>query len=831
MQAQKASVQQSREQLLKEKENLQLQLGQIQKVQQAENKRLAEIRELVTSEEPGWVQARLEYQEAEQQLLELKREIEQERTVLENGRVENESLRHRVHQVQEETAHLRQQLERLRADVGHQQQKPSFDDIFGTLIQTESSNKQKKATPPPPPPQRRHNAQSYQQPLANVTNTTTTKKSRAPPPPPPAAANKEGNDIQEKLKDPATFVDAQAQNVGATMHREDDKEQPLSDLKREGAPKESMLLGDVEAPLQKETENKAVPPGQNVNEETAETGTGTQPNKDDYDEAFKSTEPFAAAKEDLPKNTDTSSDEETETTNDDEEEDEEDKKPLSQLAEPEKQVSPQIQTVEEIATKDQVEKEESKKAEEEEAQGSGYSPAVSAAIAAAIAASTIGPIASAMASPQAIETGSREEKGQESSDRDTKERKAENEEDHEKDQPEGTLQADTTEKDNTKETGERRAEEIVETEDTAKELKGPDNVLSTSKIATPKEITGEQSSDALVTKEEKNEEKDTTKDSSGYSTDENQRSKEQDAKASSPKDLETSTDRKQDHQEEEQRQQQQQQQEESEDIPSADGTVTKEDKAARMNPETESRESEKAKESPPSLVSQKQSTQDSEKSTADDDFDAVFMERPGDKEKASSEEGTGEGESFEMVSSFNSAEAKDSSKNPFDSFFEDQDDDFDSAFAGPLADAKVVHSTNDPNLMDFDDAFGIDQEQLDKGKKLSWATNFGGFQFADLSDKEDKKKQSDDWDPFLGSSSNNTHGAAATATEHVDVGFDDAFNVSEKEETDMSKGTVDSSNLGQLVSMGFDRAAAKEALDRYDQDLTKATNFLLDSEK
>ncbi|KAI8997322.1 hypothetical protein BDB01DRAFT_31097 [Pilobolus umbonatus] len=40
--------------------------------------------------------------------------------------------------------------------------------------------------------------------------------------------------------------------------------------------------------------------------------------------------------------------------------------------------------------------------------------------------------------------------------------------------------------------------------------------------------------------------------------------------------------------------------------------------------------------------------------------------------------------------------------------------------------------------------------------------------------------------------------------------------------------TIQASHITELVNMGFDPAAAKDALDRYDQDLEKATNYLLD---
>ncbi|KAI9492390.1 hypothetical protein BDB00DRAFT_828801 [Zychaea mexicana] len=258
---------------------------------------------------------------------------------------------------------------------------------------------------------------------------------------------------------------------------------------------------------------------------------------------------------------------------------------------------------------------------------------------------------------------------------------------------------------------------------------------------------------------------------------------------------------------------------------------------------------------------------------ANEDFDAVFMERPNDTERSSSDEGGGE--SFEIISSTTSPN-KDHQALP-------AADEFDAAFASELQQAKVVNDSSLLNQDDFDAAFAdeltdakvvhnnkSDSEKgaTTQGDKLSWASNFGGFNFEDF----DSKKKDDEWDSIFGGDESKAGG-----TEHV--GFQDAFSASfnnsnhhdnassssnnnnnnknininssnnskneqgttvaatEEEEEERSNKepqqergipTVGSSNLDQLVIMGFDRDLAKEALDRYDQDLEKATNFLLD---
>ncbi|KAG0179521.1 hypothetical protein DFQ29_001997 [Apophysomyces sp. BC1021] len=117
---QKAAVEQSLEQLLKQKEELQAQNTQTRMAHEAETKSLMELQEVLRAEEPTWIQLRQEHEEAQQQLTEAQNEITQLRQTLEEGRAESEHSRRRVHEIQEETARLTAELESLRAQVKQQ---------------------------------------------------------------------------------------------------------------------------------------------------------------------------------------------------------------------------------------------------------------------------------------------------------------------------------------------------------------------------------------------------------------------------------------------------------------------------------------------------------------------------------------------------------------------------------------------------------------------------------------------------------------------------------------------------------------------------------------
>lgn len=270
-----------------------------------------------------------------------------------------------------------------------------------------------------------------------------------------------------------------------------------------------------------------------------------------------------------------------------------------------------------------------------------------------------------------------------------------------------------------------------------------------------------------------------------------------------------------------------------------------------------------------------------------EDFDAVFMERPTDKSKQSSFS-SGENESFEMISSnasLDKSKPTDEMEDEFDSAFASElhdakmidapttttttgaaaaatssafDDDFDSIFATQLMDAKVVHDQSNP----FGPVPSSSTEIKDKGKeKMSWATSFGGFDFGQ---DDDDTKNNDEWDAIFGGGD---HERKKDSGGDHQQGFQDTFadfgkehnkvddsqakkedqapkeeQLSKQEDSPEIQERIDTppqpqqhpafaptgSNLDQLLAMGFDRAVAKEALDRYDQDLEKATNFLLD---
>ncbi|KAF7728439.1 hypothetical protein EC973_006119 [Apophysomyces ossiformis] len=117
---QKVTVEQSLEQLARQKEELQAQTVQARMAHEAESKALVELQEVLRAEEPIWNQLRLEHEAAQQQLTETQNEITQLKQTLEEGRLESERSRRRVHEIQEETAQLTAELERLRAQVKQQ---------------------------------------------------------------------------------------------------------------------------------------------------------------------------------------------------------------------------------------------------------------------------------------------------------------------------------------------------------------------------------------------------------------------------------------------------------------------------------------------------------------------------------------------------------------------------------------------------------------------------------------------------------------------------------------------------------------------------------------
>jgi hypothetical protein len=104
----------------------------------------------------------------------------------------------------------------------------------------------------------------------------------------------------------------------------------------------------------------------------------------------------------------------------------------------------------------------------------------------------------------------------------------------------------------------------------------------------------------------------------------------------------------------------------------------------------------------------------------------------------------------------------------------------------------------------------IDKKKKKKKNIVSWAKSFGGFDH----DKKKKKKEKE------------TSRPASTRSASLNATTEDITNANNTPVFDVS--TIQGSHIAELVNMGFEPAAALEALDRYDQDLEKATNFLLD---
>lgn len=161
----------------------------------------------------------------------------------------------------------------------------------------------------------------------------------------------------------------------------------------------------------------------------------------------------------------------------------------------------------------------------------------------------------------------------------------------------------------------------------------------------------------------------------------------------------------------------------------------------------------------------------------------------------------------------------------------EDDDDFEAAFSGStLPEAKVVTAaTKDDEFADFDDAFSAFDSKAapTANTNTEWASSFGGFNFGD---EPKPKAAEDDWDAIFGT---------PTKTNAETAGFDDAF--SSFGNDDFGKQTKKPSSVNhigivgdkieELVKMGFNETEAKDALNRYDQDLEKASNFLLDQSK
>ncbi|KAH8555774.1 hypothetical protein BGW37DRAFT_418319 [Umbelopsis sp. PMI_123] len=191
-------------------------------------------------------------------------------------------------------------------------------------------------------------------------------------------------------------------------------------------------------------------------------------------------------------------------------------------------------------------------------------------------------------------------------------------------------------------------------------------------------------------------------------------------------------------------------------------------------------------------------------------------------------------------------------------------DDFDEAFNGKLGEAQVAPASG---AKDFDQAFSTTfddfDDSFDKPHQADEPTTgngigkskFDAFDFSDFEEKLGVGSSSgnvqDDLDslfrPSNISAEQNTTNPSTQA-----LSFDDAFGsfdappstptnnapAAQKASTTSAAAETsaslpvqpdDKEEIKQLVGMGFSRAQAVDALRRYDNDLEKATNFLLDN--
>ncbi|KAG1458602.1 hypothetical protein G6F46_007249 [Rhizopus delemar] len=179
----------------------------------------------------------------------------------------------------------------------------------------------------------------------------------------------------------------------------------------------------------------------------------------------------------------------------------------------------------------------------------------------------------------------------------------------------------------------------------------------------------------------------------------------------------------------------------------------------------------------------------------------------------------------------------------------EDEDDFEAAFSGnQLPEVKIV--AKDDDFADFDDAFSsFDTNKANNNVKTTgdtedeWTSAFVAFDAPKQTEqkKSETSKSNDDWDSIFGVSTTPTDKVVSPAPQSS--GFGDSFSsfagdFGKQKSPEMKSATTPSGPIGivgdkikDLVKMGFGEQEAKDALNRYDQDLEKASNFLLDQTK
>ncbi|KAL9543435.1 hypothetical protein MBANPS3_008119 [Mucor bainieri] len=242
------------------------------------------------------------------------------------------------------------------------------------------------------------------------------------------------------------------------------------------------------------------------------------------------------------------------------------------------------------------------------------------------------------------------------------------------------------------------------------------------------------------------------------------------------------------------------------------------------------------------------------------------------------QENSDEEDDFEAAFSGNLPEAKVVTKANDD---EDDFADFDDAFSAFDTKPNAASTTQQQQTSSAAPA----SASASAATSDNWASSFGGFNFSSTDNVSQKPAAAtaaanttttvndDDWDSIFGSvatapttandqASPSAATTTAAATNTQNNGFDDAFSsfgddfgkqspvvtssstskgkqpanaapASPSPATTVTKSPIHSigivgDKIEELVKMGFNEQEAKDALNRYDQDLEKASNFLLD---
>ncbi|KAI8060124.1 hypothetical protein BC940DRAFT_312641 [Gongronella butleri] len=266
----------------------------------------------------------------------------------------------------------------------------------------------------------------------------------------------------------------------------------------------------------------------------------------------------------------------------------------------------------------------------------------------------------------------------------------------------------------------------------------------------------------------------------------------------------------------------------------------------------------------PAGTPKQETTAPAANAAAPDDFDAVFGDLAGvpSPDEQANDEQTTKNVVHDPFAAFGASAAAPTQPAATSSSPSAFDDDFDAAFSGSLSAAKVATvsspvqgNAKNTDIDDIDAAFGLfDQKTVPKEAPTAWASSFDGFNAGASGSGSGHAPAAaaapaDDWDAIFGAAASAAPAAAAPAattsapaesSSTASFGFDDAFSTSAVASTSAPAATTtpdaasraakasESDKLEELVRMGFDRTMAKDALNRYDQDVTKATNFLLD---